>query len=402
MAKPLNPSSDGLPVGLDLNVATSLILETLLFASTRSIFIIDARNGQFLFSNKKAQAFYGFADREFLSLKVNDLAPQLDLIGWDRYVEKIKLNRDRQLTVLGMHRKKNGITCPVRVVPRYIEAPAGPFVIAEVEDWTRFSRERQEFAENERLIGMQLSESMCIDQFRQQFSGLYSSISESRNQILGERIRVIRRNLEQKKFLKLLLDSRKHRELLSEYLKSMIEEIKGTSKEIFSAAEKCKDFLLSQSVCRKKGGFDKFSSRTIDIRYLIAKLSISLERRCHLNVSFDNCTQNTLMQVDGQKLTLAISGVVNNILPEDSLDSSSNVSIALMRRKECLNIVIEIPDDEFVIESGLFSPRGKLYQSGVVLSSLGVRFSIYRNCHKVVFDIQELKVKEIGDLKIIE
>ncbi len=128
------------------------LFRTLVDGSPDAIEVIDPETGRFLDINSTGCSRLGYSREEMLSLSVADIDVEKDYrILWPGAVEEIK--KAGFVTIIGLHRRKDGSTFPVEVNARYINLTRG-YMVAVVRDITERKLAEAQAAKQVELIRM--------------------------------------------------------------------------------------------------------------------------------------------------------------------------------------------------------------------------------------------------------
>jgi PAS domain S-box-containing protein len=109
------------------------VFRTLVDHSNDSLEVIDPDTAQFLDVSLRSCLDLGYSREELLSMRVFDIAPEVDASVW--LTRKEILHRDKSLTVFGEHRRKDGTTFPVEVNVSFVQLDRD-YLVAVVRDVT--------------------------------------------------------------------------------------------------------------------------------------------------------------------------------------------------------------------------------------------------------------------------
>ncbi len=363
----------------------SVIMNSFLSDDMKIIIVVKMADGRVKYASPGALKIYGYSKDEFSRIYVSDLAPSVKKIGWKNYKKIVTSPRNGPLSIQTSHIKKNGQKFPVRVTPRICNQHGTTYIVAEIDDWTTVNDEQAGLIERERLFGMKLANTLCLDQFRQFFSSLYILVTQSDILKVCDKMKKVAHILKEDDFVRKINEKQGFREHLSKYLDNIAHVLLEYSNECSSSAEKYKNALDSTYFKEEVG-----SSRhcRFEIKHLVAKLA---KDKNNCTVSLVGCTQHTPLYIDGQQLSTALGSLLDQIVEKSKLVSNTGMRIVFSVKEEKLCILLNFAENiDFSFER-LFSFGGALYRAGVAFNRLGVDF-----CHSTDGDSTTIQLKGIA------
>ena len=181
-----------------------ILFRSLIDQSNDTIEVMDPETGRFLDVNEKGCMELGYSQKEYLSLSVFDIDPDVDQSVFIRSIEEIK--KKGALLWEGIHRRKDGSTFPVEVNMKYVRLKKD-YVITVVRDITERKRTEEVRIRLETAIE-QSDDSIVItdrDGIIQYVNPSFQRITGyTREEALGENPRILKSGKHNKTFYKKL------------------------------------------------------------------------------------------------------------------------------------------------------------------------------------------------------
>lgn len=119
------------------------LVQTLVDHTSDAIFIAEPESALILDANSTALTRLGYGRNELMGMKVTDIQPGVpDMNRWRKIVAEAKAHGN--ISIKGIHRRKDGSLFPVEVAVKYLESGARPYLVAAARDVTE-----RELAEKE-------------------------------------------------------------------------------------------------------------------------------------------------------------------------------------------------------------------------------------------------------------